>query len=289
MKQRAAVCIVWLSLLWLHPSLLAAQMDMGTCTSDLEATCAQCNFWGGNDGQGPSNGKVYNCSLPGLEDFSPGGQYEGVSANFLSYVTNFSIPFFPSRAEEFEACTGGRIIFSDANNIFEDPVADLGTITNRGSEVYDGYFMSYSHFPEVSALKLAEPLNDRIRRDNARLKWEDVLPKVKAMGEYRHADGDKALEFLLYDGDFFVPVIRIDLLEKHGMALPNSWEEVVHYVKFFNGTDLNDDGIEDDFGLCHFPRWGEYMSYVYWHYPASKLILYSTSSRRYRYFRLVVG
>lgn len=226
-----------------------------TCSFDLQGECAMCNFWGDNDG-GPT--KEYNCSLPGLEDYAPGGQYEGVQANYLSFATDVSTPFFPDRAAEFEACTGGRIVFSDAQNVFQDPVEDLGTTSNRGSEVYDGYFMSYSHFPEVSALKLAEPLNDRIRQDNARLKWEDVLPKVKAMGEYKHTDGEKTLEFLLYDGDFFVPVIRLDLLEKHDMPLPNSWEELVDIVKFFNGTDLNDDGIADDFGLCHFPRVGMY-------------------------------
>ena len=47
------------------------------------------------------------------------------------------------------------------------------------------YFMSYSHFPEASAKGLAETLNERIRETNEQLKWEDVLPKVKNMGEYR--------------------------------------------------------------------------------------------------------
>lgn len=51
-------------------------------------------------------------------------------------------------------------------------------------------------------------------------------------------------------------LVRIDLLEKHGLALPNTWDEVVEYAKFFNGTDLNDDGVADDFGFCHFPREG---------------------------------
>jgi hypothetical protein len=31
---------------------------------------------------------------------------------------------------------------------------------------------------------------------------------------------------------------------------------VVELAKFFNGTDLNDDGDPNDFGLCHFPRLG---------------------------------
>lgn len=116
--------------------------------------------------------------------------------NYLSYVTEISSPNFPVRAKEFEACTGGKIVFSDAANVFEDPVQDLGTTTSRGSEVFDGYLMSYSHFPEVSALDLAEHLNDRIRKDNERLKWEDVLPKVRAMGEYRK-DGVTNLDFLM--------------------------------------------------------------------------------------------
>ena len=59
--------------------------------------------------------------------------------------------------------------------------------------------MSASHFPEVSALGLAEHLNDRIRENNDLLKWEDVFPKVRAMGEYRK-DGVTNLDFLMYDG-----------------------------------------------------------------------------------------
>lgn len=243
-------------LLLLATDVVRGQVDNDVCTLNLEEQCNQCDFVCPSNEPAAASQKQYNCSLPGLEDFAPGGQYEGVQANYLSFATDASTPFFPDRAREFEACTGGKIDFSDAQNVFQDPVEDLGTNSDRGNEVYDGYFMSYSHFPEVSALKLAEPLNDRIRRDNSRLKWADVLPKVKAMGEYRHADGEKALEFLLYDGDFFVPVIRLDLLEKHNLPLPNSWEEVAEYVKFFNGTDLNDDGIADDFGFCHFPRLG---------------------------------
>lgn len=59
--------------------------------------------------------------------------------------------------------------------------------------------MSYAHFPEVAALDLAEPLNDRIRRDNEKLVWEDFLPKVREMGAYRK-DGVNELNFLMFDG-----------------------------------------------------------------------------------------
>ena len=137
--------------------------DAEQCSSELQNQCRSCVF---DTVPGSSS---YNCSLPGLEGFIP-GQYEGVTANYLSFNTEKSSPGMVLRAKEFESCTGGRVIFSEANNIFEDPVKDLGTKNVRGAELYDAYFMSYSHFPEVSALGLAEPLNDRIRKDNDRLK-----------------------------------------------------------------------------------------------------------------------
>ena len=227
---------------------LAGGGDDAVCTLELRDTCSPCMI--GNNGGASS----YDCTLPGLTSFTP-GQYAGLTVNYLSSVTDVSTPNFPVRAKEFEGCTGGKILFSEAANIFEDPVDDLGTKTSRGSELYDGYFMSYSHFPEVSALDLIEHLNDRIRKDNARLKWEDIMPKVKAMGEYRK-NGATNIDFLMYDGDFFVPIIRLDLLEKFNKPLPNTWEEVVELAQFFNGTDLNDDGIADDYGFCHFPRQG---------------------------------
>lgn len=59
--------------------------------------------------------------------------------------------------------------------------------------------MSYSHFPEVSALGLAEHLNDRIRQGASELVWPDVLPKVRTLGEYR-TDGMTNLDFLMFDG-----------------------------------------------------------------------------------------
>jgi len=234
--------------LLLHISRTLAQ---SSCPADLLESCAAQSCCNDNN---DDLTQEYNCSLPGLQDYLVPGQYEGVQVNYLSFATETSSPNLPVRAREFEACTGGRILFSEATNVWEDPLRDLGTQTARGSELYDGYFMSYSYFTEASSLDLAEHLNDRVRKDNARLQWEDVLPTVKKMGEFRK-DGVTNIDFLMYDGDFFVPIIRLDLLEQHGKALPNTWDEVVELAKFFNGTDLNDDG-EPDYGICHFPRVG---------------------------------
>jgi len=196
----------------------------------------------------------YDCSLPGLGVFAPGGTYQGLTVNYLSSVTDTSSPQFRDRALEFEACTGARIVFSEAANVFEDPIADVGTKTATGLELYDGYLMSYSHFPEASSLGLAETLNDRIAASAERLRWVDFFPQVQKMGMYRR-DGRDDIDFLMFDGDFFVPLVRIDILEREGLPLPNTWEEAVSQAQRFHGTDLNGDG-ENDFGFCHFPRTG---------------------------------
>ena len=39
------------------------------------------------------------------------------------------------------------------------------------------------------------------------------------------------VEFLMYDGDFFVPIVRLDLLERDGIPLPNTWEEALAIAK----------------------------------------------------------
>ncbi|CAK9074804.1 unnamed protein product [Durusdinium trenchii] len=193
-------------------------------------------------------------------------------ANYLSFATLTSSPNFLSRAEEFEACTGGSIVFAEAQNIWEDPIKDMGTKEQRGNDIYHAYFMSYSHFPEASALGLAESLEDRLAASNAELKWETTFPKVQQMGKYR--TGSKSqLEFLMYDGDFFVPVIRLDLLERDQLPLPNTWREVLDLAHRYNGADLNEDGLPD-FGMCHFPREGA--GYFDWWWPELMYAIWAT-------------
>ena len=103
----------------------------GTCNNDFLQQCQSCYEVTGTPSD-LGNGTGYDCSLPGLTSFTPGA-YDGIEANFLSFVTEISAPNFPVRAKEFEACTGGRIVFSEAQNIWEDPVYDLGTKRSRGT------------------------------------------------------------------------------------------------------------------------------------------------------------
>lgn len=115
------------------PAMASAALDpssVAKCGNDFLEQCRGCfHCTESIVGDEPLN---YTCDLPGLTGFVP-GEYEGVEVNFLSFVTNISAPSFPIRAKEFEACTGGRIVFSEAENIWEDPVQDLGTKRSRGT------------------------------------------------------------------------------------------------------------------------------------------------------------
>ena len=201
------------------------------------------------------NAAQYNCTNDEyLQSFEP-GKYRGTVANYMSFNTDNAFAHFKTRAGLFEACTGGKINFAEANDIAEDPINDLGTTSSTGTELYDAYLMIYSFSSEASSLGLLETLNDRIRDSNSVLKYEDIFQKVQRMGEYRK-NGKTNIDLLMADGDFFVPLVRIDLLERDGFALPHTWEDVVKLAKFYNGTDLNDDGKADDYGFCIYPRTG---------------------------------
>ena len=234
-----------------------AQVEPGAqlCPAEIlsEEVIAECKEWETiqADTDTPMN---YNCTNDEyLKTFTP-GKYSGVVANYLSFNTNQSTPHFVTRAKLLENCTGGKINFAEATDIAEDPIKDIGSSMSVGSELHDAYLMIYSFTSEASSLGLLETLNDRIRASNNLLNYEDMYPKVRSMGEYRK-EGKTNIDLLMADGDFFVPVVRIDLLERDDKPLPHTWEDLVELAKFYNGTDLNDDGI-DDYGFCIYPRTG---------------------------------
>ena len=198
-------------LLPLLPTLISGQgssvEQTQLCPTSLlpSETLATCQEW--------ETSKItqYNCTNDEyLQSFTP-GQYEGITANYLSFNTDQSTGHFRARAELFTKCTGGIINFAEANDIAEDPIKDIGSASATGAELYDAYLMIYSFTSEASSLGLLETLNDRISTSNTLLKYEDMFPKVRSMGEYRK-DGKTNIDLLMADGDFFVPIIRIDLL-----------------------------------------------------------------------------
>jgi hypothetical protein len=196
----------------------------------------------------------FNCSQDDFLNKLEPGLYRNLTAQFYSFNTDQAFSHFYDRAEKFHECTGGTIKITDAKDIAVDPILDLGSMAKPGVEMYDGYLMIYSFTSEASSLGLFETLNERIIDKNDLLEYEDIFPKVRSMGEYRK-DNKTNIDLLMADGDFFVPLVRIDLLERDKKPLPHTWEDVVELAKFYHGTDLNDDGTAD-YGICIYPRTG---------------------------------
>ena len=73
------------------------------------------------------------------------------------------------------------------------------------SKCYDWYIVG-----------LLETLNERL----------DMFEKVHAMGEFCK-DGRTNIDLLMMDGDFVVPVIHLDFLEKNDLPLLEIWEDLV--------------------------------------------------------------
>ncbi|KAL7528937.1 hypothetical protein ACHAXR_002705 [Thalassiosira sp. AJA248-18] len=67
----------------------------------------------------------------------------------------------------------------------QDPINDIGSTSSTGAELYDAYLLIHSFTSDAFSLGLLEILNDRIHQSNTLLKYEDILPKVRSMGEYR--------------------------------------------------------------------------------------------------------
>lgn len=155
--------------------------DITTCPTDLlpSETIDACLEW-----QATESSK-YNCSADAyLSSLTP-GKYAGITANYLSFNTAQATPHFKERAEMLTRCTGGTIIFSEAEDVAVDPINDIGSANAVGAEIYDAYLMIYSFTSEASSLGLFETLNDRIREKTVELQYEDIFPKVRNMGEYR--------------------------------------------------------------------------------------------------------
>jgi hypothetical protein len=239
------------------------------CPPNIQAILAQCTL--GDQGihsninitnteeEEQQHSHYYDCSHDSyLASLVPPGKYKNVTGTYLSHSPHLTTPHYLTRLQRFSNCTGGTIHIVSSTDISNDALVDLGSFTSIGTELYDAYLMQYSTSTEASFLGLLETLNERIKTisNPLLLQYEDIFPKVRTMGEYRKG-GKTRIELLMSDADFFVPLVRIDLLERDGKALPHTWEDLVGLVQFYNGTDLNDDGdASGDYGLCLYPRGG---------------------------------
>jgi ABC-type glycerol-3-phosphate transport system substrate-binding protein len=57
------------------------------------------------------------------------------------------------------------------------------------------------------------------------------------------------------DGDILLLYYRRDLFAKHGLTVPQTWDDMLELASRMNGTDTNGDGQPDLLGACVDCEW----------------------------------
>jgi multiple sugar transport system substrate-binding protein len=52
------------------------------------------------------------------------------------------------------------------------------------------------------------------------------------------------------DGDMLLLYYRRDLFQRYGLAVPQTWDDMLALVKRMNGTDADGDGQPELYGAC---------------------------------------
>ncbi|HEX6705987.1 MAG TPA: extracellular solute-binding protein [Albitalea sp.] len=152
---------------------------------------------------------------------------------------------------EFEAATGARlqIVEVSFNEHFDNFISD---VTNRGGR-FDTTMAGAWWLGELVAGEFIVPY-EKYLKDPRFPQWDfdDVLPAPRSLLEY---DGRKYMvandhdgQVMYYRRDLFEdPQHRAAFQQKYGypLAPPRTWDEFRDAAEYFNGRDLNGDGVPD--------------------------------------------
>jgi multiple sugar transport system substrate-binding protein len=127
---------------------------------------------------------------------------------------------------------------------FSDLYTKLLTDFATGTNSIDAMVFAPQWMGDYIQADYLEDLTDRIKSDTA-LQWDDVGAFFR---DFSATYAGRTYTIPL-DGDFHMVYYRTDLLEKEGLAPPETWDDYLSIAKTFQGKDLNGDG-KVDYGSC---------------------------------------
>lgn len=170
------------------------------------------------------------------------GKYDGVVVNVMTFTGPQIAEPLQRRAPDFKRLTGATI------NVVTVPFSDLYTklLTDfaTGTNSIDAMVFAPQWMGDYIQAEYLEDLTDRIKADTA-LQWEDVGAFFR---DFSATYAGRTYTIPL-DGDFHMVYYRSDLLEKEGLAPPETWDDYLSIAETFQGKDLNGDG-KADYGSC---------------------------------------
>jgi multiple sugar transport system substrate-binding protein len=169
-------------------------------------------------------------------------KYDGVVVNVMTFTGPQIAEPLQRRAPDFKRLTGATInvVTVPFSDLYTKLLADFATGTNS----IDAMVFAPQWMGDYIQADYLEDLTDRIKSDTA-LQWDDVGAFFR---DFSATYAGRTYTIPL-DGDFHMVYYRSDLLEKEGLAPPETWDDYLSIAKTFQGKDLNGDG-KADYGSC---------------------------------------
>ena len=212
----------------------------------------------------PSNPYVNN-STPLREVMR--NKHEGVTITIqlLDFQKNYYLPKFRA----FERLTGATVkeAFSTTETLYSDISDDISNHNPGFIDLYSCFGNWVPQFVEMGGLKdISEDVSE------VGLDWFDIMPAVR-MGVATYEQKTYAVPV---DGDVIIMLYRTDLVEGVGLPTPRTWDDVETILDFYEGKDINGDGIAD-YGNCFATKKDNIADKMFWSIAASFLQTQGTS------------
>ena len=169
-------------------------------------------------------------------------RFDGVDVNIMTFTGPQIAEPLQRRAPEFKRLTGAQI------NVITVPFSDLYTklLTDwaTGQNSVDAAVFAPQWMADYVEPGYLVDLSSRVAADSA-LQADDISPFFR---EFSQRYKGKTY-MLTLDGDFQMAYYRTDVLDKLGMAPPQTWDDYLTIAEAAHGTDWNGDG-EADYGSC---------------------------------------
>lgn len=176
--------------------------------------------------------------------------FDGVQLRVLTQADAGIGETLKQRGQAFETLSGAQVTIA---TLAADDLAPrtLGTGGDNGlsavlntANAYDVAILPPQLMLEAMKTNALEDISQRVQADTL-LKWDDIAPFLRTYsGMY-----NQRIYAIPLDGDVFMVYYRSDVLERAGLAPPQTWEDYIAIARRFHGEDLNGDK-QADYGSC---------------------------------------
>lgn len=199
------------------------------------------------------------------------GQHEGVTISVL--VLDFTKDFFLTKFRNFEKLTGAKIkpIITSQSTWYDDVLSDIKYQDPGFIDLYQSFGNWIPQFADLGGLMdITQQINNVVGLD-----WFDLMPAVRnGVATY-----NKKVFAVPIDGDVILMLYRKDLVEDIGLPTPNTWDDVLEILEYYEkkeNNDINGDGIPD-YGNCFSTAENDIAGEMFWSIASSFLQTKGTS------------